>query len=422
MKEAARVRLISTSPSVRQPQANAIPRRLAAAARSWRGPAILSHGFRPFFFSAGVWAIVGIAVWFLAFGDAIKVPTAFSIIDWHAHEMIFGYIGAVIAGFLLTAIPNWTGRLPVAGAPLAGLVALWAAGRVAIYVSAAIGSLAAGAIDVAFLVVFAGVVAAEVISGRNSRDAKVVALVAALAFANIAFHIEDAHTGLAEYSTRGSLAVIVMLIVLIGGRVTPSFTNNWLAKAGVSERPVPFGRADSAVLAGSGLSLAAWIVAPESAATGALLLVAGSANLWRLSRWRGLAARRDALVLVLHAGYFFAALGFVAAGAAALWPGMMPYAVGVHVWAIGGAGVMTLAMMTRATLGHSGRALIASRGTRFAYACLGVALIARAAIALAPRFGLLMMHIAAIAWMAGFATFLFVYGPMLARRSRRAKL
>ena len=137
-------------------------------------------------------------MWFIALEGAIKVPTAFSIVDWHTHEMIFGYVGAVIAGFLLTAIPNWTGRLPVAGAPLAGLVVLWAAGRVAIYVSAAIGRFAAGAIDVAFLVVFAGVVAAEVISGRNSRNAKVVALVAALALANIAFHIEDARTGLAE--------------------------------------------------------------------------------------------------------------------------------------------------------------------------------------------------------------------------------
>ena len=422
MKEGARVRLVSSSPSARHPQANATPRRSVAAARSWSGPAILSHGFRPFFLCAGVWALIGVALWFLAFGGAIKAPTAFSIVDWHAHEMIFGYSGAVIAGFLLTAIPNWTGRLPVAGLPLAGLVALWAAGRVAIYVSAAIGRFAAGAIDAAFLVVFAGVVAAEVISGRNSRNAKVVALVAALALSNIAFHIEDARTGLAKYSTRGALVFIVMLILLIGGRVTPSFTNNWLAKASVGERPVPFGRADGAVLAGSGLSLAAWIAAPESRATGALLLAAGLANLWRLSRWRGLVARRDALVLVLHAGYFFAALGFVAAGAAALWPGRMPHAVGVHVWAIGGAGVMTLAMMTRATLGHNGRALIASRGTRLAYACLGVALIARTAMALAPRFDLLMMHIAAIAWIAGFAAFLFVYGPLLVMRNRRAKL
>lgn len=121
------------------------------------------------------------------------------------------------------------------------------------------------------------VVAAEVIAGRNGRNAKV----AALALANIAFHIDDARIGLAEYSTRGALAFIVMLMLLIGGRVTPSFTNNWLAKAGVGERPVPFGRADGAVLAGSGLSLAAWVVAPEGPATGALLLAVGFSSLWR---------------------------------------------------------------------------------------------------------------------------------------------
>ena len=217
----------------------------------------------------------------------------------------------------------------------------------------------------------------EVIAGRNGRNAKVVALVAALALANIAFHIDDARIGLAEYSTRGALAFIVMPMLLIGGRVTPSFTNNWLAKAGVGERPVPFGRADGAVLAGSGLSLAAWVVAPEGPATGALLLAVGFSDLWRLSRWRGLAARRDALVLVLHAGYLFAALGFLIAGAAA--PGLdgCPMRLACMSGQSGASGVITLAMMTRATLGQSGRALIASSGTRFAYACLARAHRAR---------------------------------------------
>jgi uncharacterized protein involved in response to NO len=409
------VRLVANSPSARPPDAA----RSRVAARNWRGPALLSHGFRPFFLSAGVWALVGIALWLLAFRGAIDIPTAFSIVDWHAHEMIFGYAGSVMAGFLLTAIPNWTGRLPVSGAPLAGLVTLWAAGRVAVYTSVEIGRIAAGAIDAAFLVVFAAIVAAEVISGRNARNAKIVALVAALAVVNIAFHVEDARTGLAEYSTRAALALIITLILLIGGRVTPSFTNNWLAKAGVSERPAPFDRADGIVLVGSGLALAAWTAALGGAATGILLLAAGVGNLWRLSRWQGLAAQRDALVLVLHAGYLFAALGFLATGAAALWPEQIPYAVGVHIWAIGGIGVMTLAMMTRATLGHSGRALIASPGTRLVYACLIAALLARLAMAFMPALGLLLMDIAAIAWLGGFAAFLIIYGPMLAGRTRR---
>jgi uncharacterized protein involved in response to NO len=391
--------------------------RSAEAARSWRGAALLSRGFRPFFLGAGVWALCGMALWTAVLSGAIEIPTAFSVVDWHAHEMIFGYGGAVAAGFLLTAIPNWTGRLPVCGVPLAGLATLWAAGRVAVFFSASIGRTPAAAIDAGFLVVFAALAAREVIAGRNWRNLSVVALALALGLANVAFHVEDARDGLADFSVRAALGFFIMLILLIGGRVTPSFTGNWIARTGAGARPTPFGRADAAVLAMSGLALLAWIAAPEGVTTGAVALAAGAANLWRLSRWRGLAARRDALVLVLHGGYFLAALGFVAAGASALWPGRIPYAVGVHVWAIGAIGTMTLAMMTRATLGHSGRALIASKATVFAYSCIVVALISRLAMAMLPGSAQLLMHVAACAWIVGFAAFLLAYAPMLIRKS-----
>jgi uncharacterized protein involved in response to NO len=167
----------------------------------------------------------------------------------------------------------------------------------------------------------------------------------------------------------------------------------------------------------SGLSLVAWVVAPEGIATGALALVAGAANLWRLSRWRGLSARRDPLVLVLHAGFFLAAAGFLAVGAHALWPAGAPYAAAVHVWAVGAIGVMTLAMMTRATLGHSGRALVASKGTQFAYLCVAAALFARVAMALSPTGALPLMYLAAGAWILAFASFLVGYAPMLVGRA-----
>ena len=208
------------------------PRGSMAASRAWRGAAILSRGFRPFFLAAGVWAIVGMALWPAIFTGAIVAPTEFSAVDWHAHEMIFGYGAAVVAGFLLTAIPNWTGRLPVAGVPLAALVGLWAAGRIAVFASAAIGRTAAAVIDSTFLVVFAALVAREVAAGRNWRNLKTAGLVFALALVDVAFHVEDARSGLAEVSTRAALGLLVMLILLIGGRVTPSFTGNWLAKAG----------------------------------------------------------------------------------------------------------------------------------------------------------------------------------------------
>ena len=393
------------------------PRDSMALSRAWRGAAILSRGFRPFFLAAGVWALVGMALWSAAFTGAIVLPTAFSAVDWHAHEMIFGYGGAVVAGFLLTAIPNWTGRLPVAGVPLAALAVLWAAGRIAILLSAAIGRPAAAAIDASFLIVFAALVAREVAAGRNWRNLKTAALVLALALVNVAFHVEDARSGLAEVSTRAALGLFVMLILLIGGRVTPSFTGNWLAKTGTGKRPVPFGKPDGMILALSGFVLLLWIAAPEGVATGAAALAAGAINLWRLSRWRGLSAWRDPLVLVLHAGFFLAAAGFLAVGAHALWPSQAPYAVGVHVWAVGAIGVMTMAMMTRATLGHGGRALVASKWTRSAYILIIGAMLARLAMALLPAFALPLMHLAECAWILAFAAFLFEYAPMLVRRT-----
>ena len=391
------------------------PLRSAAARRSWKGAAIWSRGFRPFFLAAGVWAMIGIALWPPFLSGAIEIPTAFSAVDWHAHEMIFGYGGAVVSGFLLTAIPNWTGRLPVAGWPLAALTALWAAGRLAIFASAFIGRPAAAAVDGAYLIVFAALVAREVIAGRNWRNLKVAALVSAFAFANLAFHFEDARYAVAAYSQRAALALIVALILLVGGRVTPSFTHNWLARVGLAKRPVSFSRSDGAIMALSGASLALWVVAPDWRWAGALAVAAGLGNLWRLSRWRGLSARKDALVLVLHVGFLLAALGFVTIGAHALWPAVVPSAGGVHVWSVGAVGVMTLAMMTRATLGHAGRALVASNATRLAYLSVIAAMLARVGMALLPAFAVPLMHIAAGAWILAFAAFLAAYARMLVR-------
>jgi uncharacterized protein involved in response to NO len=390
--------------------------RSADAARAWRGAALLSRGFRPFFLGAGVWAAVGMALWPAIFSGAITIPTAFSAIDWHAHEMIFGYGSAVVAGFLLTAVPNWTGRLPVAGVPLAAFTALWAAGRIAVFASALVGRTTAAVIDAGFLIVFAALVAREVVAGKNWRNLKVAGLVLALALVDLAFHAEDAREGLAAHSVRAALGLLVMLILLICGRVTPSFTGNWIARMGAGARPVPFGRPDGVVMALSALSLLLWVAAPEGVMTGVLALAAGAGNLWRLSRWRGFAARRDALVLVLHAGFLLAALGFFAAGASAIWPARVPYAVGVHTWAVGAIGVMTLAMMTRATLGHTGRALAASKTTVFAYLCVALALVARLAMAFLPDVAMPLMHLAATPWVVGFAAFLLAYGPMLTRR------
>jgi uncharacterized protein involved in response to NO len=389
--------------------------------RSWTGPAFLSRGFRPFFLGAGLWAIAAIAIWPAFFMGQVTIPTAFAPVDWHVHEMIFGYGAAVVAGFLLTAIPNWTGRLPVAGGPLAALAGLWAAGRLAVFFSGLTGWVVAALVDVAFLVVFAAVVAREVLAGNNRRNLKVAALVLILALANAGFHVEDALDGTAPYATRAGLAIIVMLILVIGGRVVPSFTHNWLAHRGDPDRPAPFGRPDAAVMVLSGLALLLWVALPETAPTGMLLAAAGIANLWRLARWRGVATFSDRLVLVLHLGFFFAALGFLFAAAAALAPGTVTASAAVHVWAIGGIGTMTLAMMTRATLGHTGQSLEASIGTEAVYLAVIIALIARVAAEFFPQAMVPLLHVAATAWVLAFAGFVLLYGRLLAGAPSRRR-
>ncbi|HML28401.1 MAG TPA: NnrS family protein, partial [Hyphomicrobium sp.] len=284
----------------------------------------------------------------------------------------------------------------------------------AVFISGTIGPISAALLDSAFLLVFTAVVTREVVAGRNDRNIKVVALVLMLAAANIGFHFEAEMTGTATISSRAALSIIVFLILLIGGRIVPSFTHNWLAKRDTAERPVPFGQPDSIVMVLSALALLLWIVDPDRYWTGGLLLAAGTANLWRLFRWRGWAIRSDPLMLVLHAGFFFAALGFLFAAAHAFRADSIPSAVGVHVWAVGAIGTMTLAMMTRATLGHTGRELIASNATQVIYLAVVAAMLARVTMEFLPTLMLPLMYAAAIAWISAFVGFIIVYGPMLA--------
>lgn len=387
--------------------------------RAWRGPAVLGRGFRPFFLLAGLWAVAAIAIWPSFFMGHVRVPTAFAPVEWHVHEMIYGYGAAVVAGFLLTAIPNWTGRLPVAGWPLAALALLWATGRIAVFFSEVVGWLPAAIVDCAFLVTFAAVAAREVLAGRNTRNLKVVFLVLLLAVANAGFHGEAAATGSAPVALRAGLALLVILILLVGGRVVPSFTGNWLGHRGDAARPAPFGKADAGVMAVSAAALATWVILPDAQVSAALLAVAGLANLWRLSRWRGLATFPDRLVLVLHAGFLFAALGFLFTAAAIVAPDMLAYGAALHVWAIGAIGTMTLAMMTRATLGHTGHALAASFGTQLVYLAVVAAMAARVAAGLWPEETVPLLHTAATAWVLAFAGFVAIYGPMLARSAAR---
>lgn len=381
--------------------------------RDYAGPALFSYGFRPFFLLGTAWSAVAMALWLPLYFGQLRLPIAISPIEWHIHEMLFGYVGAAVAGFLLTAIPNWTGRLPVNGYPLAALAALWLAGRIAILLSAKIGLAWAAAIDVSFLIVLAVMAMREIVAGRNWRNLRVLVILGVLIAGNVAFHIEWLTAGVADYGVRLGIGAVIVLIMLIGGRIVPSFTHNWLARNGAARLPAPFSRFDVVSLAAAAIALAVWIAAPDNIAAGILLLAAGLLHLVRLGRWGGHRAWRDRLVLVLHVGYGFVPLGFLLLGAAILWPAAVARSAGLHAWTAGAFGMMPLAVMTRATLGHTGRPLRAAAATQALYLCALVAALARIAAALAPS--VFMLEVAAWAWVVAFAGFVVVYGPLLLR-------
>lgn len=388
-------------------------------ARAWRGPALFSFGFRPFFFGGAVMAALAVAVsvpWLLG---VIAVPSAFPPMAWHAHELLFGFVPAVMAGFLLTAVPNWTGRLPVVGRPLVLLFGLWLAGRVAMALSAGLHPAVTAALTLAFPLVLAATIAREILAGRNWRNLKVLGALAVLAAAQALFHAEVERHGAPVHGDRLAVAAILMLIMIVGGRIVPSFTTNWLKRENPGRQPAVFGRFDIIAMVVAGVALAAWAAELAMPALVAVLLVAaGLLQAARLARWAGHRTLAEPLVAVLHVAYAFVPLGFLVTGAA-LWTGhaaLRP--AGLHAWTTGAIGLMILAVMTRATRGHSGQALTAPPATVALYAAVFAAALLRMAAALLPAHAAPLLAGAGLAWVAGFGGFALAYSAMLFRPRR----
>jgi len=379
--------------------------------RVYQGPAILSYGFRPFFLLGSIYAGAMIPVWLGIFEGKLQLPTSFIPRDWHVHEMLFGYVAAIVGGFLLTAIPNWTGQLPLQGTPLAVLVTTWVAGRIAVFLSASIGWVAACTIDAAFLALLAGAAAREIISGRKWSNLPVVAIVTLFGAGNVAFHIEAHVNGFAEYSTRFAVALVIMLVALIGGRIVPSFTRNWLARQRPGRLPAPFGRFDTITIMASAIALAGWIAAPSAKATSVGLIAAGSLHMIRLARWAGYRTVPDRLVLILHLAYAFIPVGYLLAALAAF--DVVPSSAGIHAWTAGAVGSMTLAVMTRATLGHTGHTLKASIGTQCLYTAVIAAALMRICASVSPEYMQVLLAAAGIGWTFAFLGFAVLYGRTL---------
>ncbi|MEZ5933041.1 MAG: NnrS family protein [Alphaproteobacteria bacterium] len=376
-------------------------------------PPILRHGFRPFFLLGPVFAAFAVLCWLALLADLAVLPGAADPLAWHQHEMLFGFASAVVAGFILTAIPNWTGRLPVNGLPLAALAGLWIAGRIAMFAGTLLGSATTALIEGTFLIVLAALVGREIVSGGNWRNLVPATLIAWLAIGNAAFHLEHGY-GLAldGIGTRLAIAALAMLIGMIGGRIVPSFTRNWLVKRQAAALPSPFGIVDKLALITLAIALLGWVFLPESRSVGFFLAVAGVAQMIRLARWQGWRCVAEPLVLILHVGYGWLGLGLLLLGLANLASPFSDLAA-LHALTTGAFGTMMLAVMTRATLGHTGRALTADGWTLLIYAAVTLGALARTISPLIPDETWL--EVAGLLWAGAFLLFALTYGPMLLR-------
>jgi len=376
-------------------------------------PPLFQHAFRACFLFAAVWAVAAVPLWLLSYSGFLNLSTIYGDVNWHAHEMIFGYTALVICGFLFTAIPNWTGRLPVKGLPLLALMLFWAAGRAAMLLADKLPSGAVAVLDLLFLVAVLIVAFREIIAGKNWRNLRVLAIITWLMLANLWFHIATLTSQPPAMSLRAAVGALIALIILVGGRLTPSFTRNWLVKRGAANLPAPFGYFDALAIATGTIGAIAWVFAPDSRISA---LVAGFAAILlssRLLRWRGWATWPEPLLLVLHLGYAFIPLGFACMAVSVLRPDLLPATVVTHTWTVGAIGTMTLAVMTRASLGHTGHALTASRATVAIYLAIMLAAALRIAAPLAGGLTLPLLVLSGLAWTSAFVGFVAAYGPIL---------
>lgn len=391
-----------------------VPRGIALS-----GPALLSYGFRPFFLLAVLFAILDMVLWVGALMGQWNVGGSAGPIAWHAHEMLFGYGTAALSGFILTAVPNWTGRLPVSGLPLLALVGLWLAGRLAMLVPALIGEMAAAAIDGLYLMTLTAIIAREVIAGGNAQNLRVAFAVGAIALLNLTFHLSTQlgwdHDGV----LRATVGVFSVLICLIGGRIIPSFTRNYLSRSGGTRMPSPVDWLDRISIAIVLVAAGSWTIAPDSWLTAIPAGAAAASQAFRLSRWRTAAALREPLLAMLHISFAFAPLGWLAVAMASL--GLVSGASALHVLTVGGIGTMTIAVMMRVTRAHTGRPLTASPAGIAAFLCLVLAAILRPAAAFFPDGYEAMLLASAAAWIAAFALLLAEHAPMLLMPSLASK-
>jgi uncharacterized protein involved in response to NO len=370
-----------------------------------------AKGFRPFFFLASLFAVVSVPLWLLALAGRLDPSGYLDAATWHAHEMVFGFAVAVITGFLLTAVGNWTKRETIVDAPLLGLAALWILGRVAMAFSAILPRWLPAAADLAFLPAVVIVLAPPLVAARNKKNFVMLAMLALIFATNVVIHL-GALGVVSAWRRRAMLTavdLIVLIIVVIAGRVMPMFTRNATGVQTVRGAPV----LDVLAVASVALVVVLDAAAPESRLGAIAAGLAGALTLARTARWGARHSLRDPLLWVLHLGYLWIPLGFVLRAISAFAPAV-PRSAAMHALTAGAIGTMTLGMMSRVALGHTGRPLGASRPVVVSFALVTLAAAVRVLAPLAsPSAYLTWLVVAGCSWTAAFAIHLRVYAPIL---------
>lgn len=374
-------------------------------------------GFRPFFLLAGLQAAAAMAGWLVFYFGSGSLPQAFFPVLWHSHELVFGFAGAAVAGFLLTAVPNWTGTKPRSGAPLAALAGLWIAGRVAFWLSASVPAWAVALLDLAFLPVLAVLVGKPLLAAGR-RNLVFLPILATFWLGELLVQLENltgAATGM--LGVRLGIWVLALMIAIIGGRIVPSFTGSWLRM----NRPEVEIRSSAMVerLAPPMVALAgvADLLVPENPVTGLLLLSAGALHAVRLAGWHGLKTMGTPILWVLHVGYAWLVIGLVLRGVAVFAPAVVPPSAALHALTAGAVATMILGVMTRAALGHSGRPLVVAAPIAWAYGLLTVAAFIRVfgPIVHPSAAGDLVPAVSGTLWLTAFLVYVAVYAPICLR-------
>lgn len=378
--------------------------------------------FRPLFLLAGILAIVAVVWWVAGFVHGIAVPSLGTPSFWHAHEMIFGFGGAAIGGFLLTALANWTGRASINGTMLMALTCSWLLGRLAIGFAESLPAFAAITGALFYFVFLIALAARELIAARNFKNMRVIAVISVIAIFDGLFVASCLDVisldPMMLYQT--SILTIILLIALIGGRVIPAFTRNWMSREQITApMPAMFDRFDMACLASIVLCITAGLVAPASSTFGYALLLAGALHSVRLIRWRGIYSWREPIVAMLHLGYFWVPVGLGILGVSILWPDMIGSRDALHALTGGAMACMIIAIAGRAALGHTGRELRAGAMLNAAFSLIWFSTAFRVAASQSDEHYVTILAMATLMWLGGWLAFLIGYAPILLGPSQK---